>query len=248
MVKFDMGAAWEDSVALLKSHGALTGAIAAVFLFLPTLAVAWFGPVPVEPPKGATLDQIITVFQDNIRQSLPYQLGVALFAVAGTVAILRLWLSRTGTSVGEAIGFALRLLPTMIVIQILTGLILGFGFVLLIIPGLYLVGRLALVSPAVADQGLYNPLDAIGTSWNLTRDNGWSIFLFLFLVMLVVGITVGIVTLAVSAIVGSEPGAGRIVSGFFESGLGVAASMISIAISAAAYRQLASGAPPGVFD
>lgn len=136
----------------------------------------------------------------------------------------------------------------MIVIQILTGLILGFGFVLLIIPGLYLVGRLALVSPAVADQGLYNPLDAIGTSWNLTRDNGWSIFLFLFLVMLVVGITVGIVTLAVSAIVGSEPGAGRIVSGFFESGLGVAASMISIAISAAAYRQLASGAPPGVFD
>ncbi|WP_374525041.1 hypothetical protein [Sphingopyxis sp.] len=248
MAKFDMGAAWEDSIALLKAHSALTGAIAAVFLFLPTLVVAWFGPAPAEPPAGATVDQILTIFQDNIRQVLPYQLGVALFALVGTVAILRLWLSRTGTSVGEAIGFAFRLLPTMIVVQILTGFILGLGFILLIVPGLYLIGRLALVSPVVADRGLYNPLEAIGESWNLTRDNGWSIFFFLFLVMIVVGITVGIVTLVVSAVVGAEPGAGRIISGFFESALGVAASMLSIAISTAAYRQLASGGDAGVFE
>ena len=57
MAKFDMGAAWEDSVALLKSHTTLTGTIAAVFLFLPALAVAWFGPAPIEPPPGATLEQ-----------------------------------------------------------------------------------------------------------------------------------------------------------------------------------------------
>ena len=56
MAKFDMGAAWEDSVALMKSYTALTGTIAAFFLFLPSLAVAWFGPAPIEPPQGATLE------------------------------------------------------------------------------------------------------------------------------------------------------------------------------------------------
>jgi hypothetical protein len=52
MPKFDMGAAWEDSMVLLRSHGALTWAIAAVFLFLPTLAVSWFGPTPIQPATG----------------------------------------------------------------------------------------------------------------------------------------------------------------------------------------------------
>ena len=53
MPKFDMGAAWDDSLNLMKSHSALTGTIAAFFLFLPTLAVAWFGPQAVEPAAGA---------------------------------------------------------------------------------------------------------------------------------------------------------------------------------------------------
>ena len=98
MAKFDMGAAWEDSVALMKSYTALTGTIAAFFLFLPSLAVAWFGPAPIEPPQGATLEQIVATFEQNVRQFLPYQLAVALFAIVGTLAILRLWLSRNATS------------------------------------------------------------------------------------------------------------------------------------------------------
>ena len=248
MTKFDMGAAWQDSIALLKSHTALTGTVAAVFLFLPALAVAWFGPTPIEPPKGATVDQIMATFQANVFQMLPYQLVVALFAVTGTIAILRLWLSRTGTSVGEAIGFALRLLPTVIILQILTGFLLGIGFVLLIIPGLYLIGRLAVVSPVVADRGLFNPVAAIGESWRLTRGNGWAIFLFLFLVMLVVGIALLILIGVVGAVTGSGPGIGHIVSGFVGSAAGVAASLVSIAISAAIYRQLAMSGASGVFE
>ena len=54
MAKFDMGAAWDDAIQLLKAHRPLTGTIAAVFLFLPALAVAWFGPAPIEPPAEAT--------------------------------------------------------------------------------------------------------------------------------------------------------------------------------------------------
>lgn len=247
MAKFDMGAAWDDSVALLKSHSALTGAIAAVFLFLPALALAWFGPVSVEPPEGATFDQIVTAFQENIWQILPYQIGIAILALVGSLAILRLWLSRAATSVGEALSFALRLLPTMIIIQILTGLITAFGFVLLVVPGLYLIGRLALTGPVVADRSVANPLDAIAASWNLTRDNGWAIFLFIFLVTLVIGIVLLVVTGVIGAVVGSGPGIGHIIGGFFESAIGVGATMVSLAISAAAYRQLAIGGNAEVF-
>ena len=38
----------------------------------------------------------------------------------GTVAIMRLWLSRSSTSVGEALGFAASMLLTILAVQILS--------------------------------------------------------------------------------------------------------------------------------
>lgn len=248
MVKFDMGAAWDDSVALLKSHAALTGAIAAVFLFLPSLVVAWFGPTPIEPADGANLAQVLAALQENGRQVLPYQLGVALFALIGTIGILRLWLSRSGTSVGEALTFAAMLFPTMVAVQFLTGVMLALGFLLLIVPGLYLVGRLALVSAVVADRGIYNPIEAIRTSWALTRNNGWAIFFFLFLVTIVVVIAALIVGGVAGIVAGGEAGFGRMLGGLIEAAFGAVGSLVSIAISAAAYRQLTIGSTSDVFQ
>lgn len=247
MTKFDMGAAWDDSVALLKSHGALTGTIAAVFLFLPALAVAWFGPAPIEPPASGDLSQIIAAMQENFRQLLPYQLLVGLASILGTVAILRLWLSRTGTSVGEALTFAAMLFPTMIVAQILSGIMVGVGIVLLIVPGLYLVGRLALVAPVIADRGVYNPIEAIRASWDLTRGNGWAVFFFLFLVT-VVFLIVALILGGVVGVIGGGEGIGSMVRGLVEAGVSAAGSLVSIAIAAAAYRQLAVRAAPDVFQ
>ncbi|KQZ71620.1 hypothetical protein ASE06_19640 [Sphingopyxis sp. Root214] len=240
MVKFDMGAAWDDTLQLLKSHTALVGTIAGVFLFLPALAVAWFGPVPIEPAAGADFNQVMESFRESFRQMIPGQLAIALSALIGTAGILRLWLSRTGTSVGEALTFALMLFPTMLAIQILCGIAIGLGFILLLVPGLYLLGRLALVTPAVADRSLYNPFEAIRTSWELTRGNGWAIFFFLFLVALVIVIAALIIGGIVSVIAGSGPGLGRMLGGFIEAAFSAVGSLASIAVSAAAYRQLAS--------
>ena len=248
MVKFDMGAAWDDTLQLLKSHTALVGTIAGVFLFLPALAVAWFGPVPIEPAAGADFNQVMETFRESFRQMIPGQLAIALSALIGTAGILRLWLSRTGTSVGEALTFALMLFPTMLAIQILCGIAIGLGFILLLVPGLYLLGRLALVAPAVADRSLYNPFEAIRTSWDLTRGNGWAIFFFLFLVALVIVIAALIIGGIVSVIAGSEPGFGRMLGGFVEAVFSAVGSLASIAVSAAAYRQLALRTSSDVFQ
>lgn len=249
MAKFDMGAAWEDSVALLKSHAALTGAIAAVFFFLPTLAIAWFGPAPIEPADGANIQQVLAALQENGRQVLPYQLGAALLALIGTIGVLRLWLSRSGTSVGEALTFAATLLPTMIAVQILTGLMIGAGVLLLIVPGLYLVGRLAVVPAVVADRGNYNPIEAIRTSWELTRNNGWAIFFFLFLVTLVIVIAALIIGGIAGIFAGGGEGFGHMLGGLIEAAFGAVGSLVSIAISAATYRQLTvAGGPDNIFS
>ena len=248
MVKFDMGAAWDDTLQLLKSHTALVGTIAGVFLFLPALAFAWFGPIPIEPPAGADFDQVMATFRESFRQMIPGQVVIALATMIGSVAILRLWLSRTGVSVGEALTFGLMLFPTMLVAQILSGIGIGIGFILLIIPGLYLIGRLALVAPAIADRAIYNPIEAIRTSWDLTRNNGWAVFFFLFLVNLVIVIAALIIGGIVAVIFGSEPGIGRMLGGFVEAAFGAIGSLVSIAVSAAAYRQLALRTSSDVFQ
>lgn len=263
MPKFDMGAAWDDSKLLLRSHGALTGTIAAVFLFLPTLAVSWFGPTPIAPADGANLEQVMTAFRENAAQAVPYQLLVSIVSAIGGVGILRLWLSRSGTSVGDALLFAIKMIPTMIAVQLIMGVALGLGALLLLMPGIaagggaiamllvliglvllvglsaYFWGRLAVVSPVIADREVRNPITAIQAGWALTRGNGWRIFLFMFLVALVVVIVAALVGGLVGAVAGTEDGIGRILTGLVQGVVAAVGGLISVAIAAATYRQLA---------
>ncbi|MDZ4367471.1 MAG: glycerophosphoryl diester phosphodiesterase membrane domain-containing protein, partial [Afipia sp.] len=149
---------------------------------------------------------------------------------------------------GEALTFAVTFFPTLFAVQLLSGLAIGLGVILLIIPGLYLVGRLALAAPSVADRSLYNPFEALKSSWELTRNNGWAIFFFLFLVTIVIFIAAMIVGLVIGLIAGTDGGIGQMIGGVFEAGFSALSSLISIAISAAAYRQLVTRASSDVFQ
>src|SRR3546814_14491921 len=98
-----MAAAWNDSLQLMRAYSALTVTIAAVFFFLPALAFAWFGPPPIPPPQGATVDHLWLTFQQNmVRSGLP-RFAVALFTVIGSAALLRLCLSPLDLTCGEAL-------------------------------------------------------------------------------------------------------------------------------------------------
>ena len=52
----------------------------------------------------------------------------------------------------------------------------------------------------------------------------------------------------VAVIFGSEPGIGRMLGGFVEAAFGAIGSLVSVAISAAAYRQLALRTSSDVFQ
>lgn len=270
MTKFDMGAAWDDSMTLLRSHSALTGTIAAVFFFLPTLALSWFGPAPIEPASGASLEQVMTAYREGVRQIIPYQLLVSLVGAVGGVGVLRLWLARTGTSVGDALVFALKMAPTMIAVQIIMAIAIALIALVLVMPGFaagggvgillvfvglllfagvtaYLWARLSTAAPVIADRALYNPVAALRQSWALTRDNGWRIFLFFFLIFVVILIVSAILGAISYAIFGSGEGIGRILSGLVEGGVAAVSGLVSLAITAAIYRQLSTRGNEGIF-
>lgn len=61
--------------------------------------------------------------------------------------------------------------------SIILGVIVGVGFILLIIPGIYLAVRLQLTPYFLIDKKV-NPFEAISLSWNKSRGNFWSLFLF----------------------------------------------------------------------
>lgn len=75
-------------------------------------------------------------------------------------------------SAGDAIATGLRRLLWMIVGAIFFAIIVCIGFIALLIPGVWLWGRLMLWMPAlfVDDQ---NALEGLGTSWRLTHGNWW---------------------------------------------------------------------------
>ncbi|GAO78449.1 hypothetical protein [Sphingopyxis sp. C-1] len=246
MVKFDMGAAWDDAVTLVKAHLPLTSILAGIFLFLPGMALAVLGPVPFAPPSDATPDQLMTLMLADMRQQLPWVLGIALASTFGSIAILRLWLARAGTSVGEALAFAFAMIPTLIAIFAIQMFLFGIAALLLILPAIYLVGRFSAVYPLLADRDLKNPLTALQGSWDLTRGNGWRIALFVILFMIVLFV-VSAITAGITGLFGVQGTFGHLIGSAINSAVSAAFGLLNTAVIASIYRQLAVRADGGVF-
>ncbi|MBN2638303.1 MAG: hypothetical protein JXR65_04375 [Bacteroidales bacterium] len=63
----------------------------------------------------------------------------------------------------------------VLVASLLVSVIIVLGFVLLIIPGIYLACKLAFVPYLVMDKGMKFS-DAFSASWDMTKGHGWTIF------------------------------------------------------------------------
>ena len=99
-------------------------------------------------------------------------------------------------SLTDAIGTGVRKVLWMILGWILFSIVVGIGLVALLIPGIWLWGRLMFWIPALFVDG-QNSVDALGTSWRLTRGNWWrgtvtvSVALIIALVLALVFTSVG---------------------------------------------------------
>ncbi|WP_395614124.1 hypothetical protein [Allosphingosinicella sp.] len=243
MAKFTQNAVWADTLRLTRTHWAALIAIAGVFNFLPTLLVNHFYPMP-DPPADADVQTYVQLILDYYRQNaLPVVLQ-SFVVMIGSAAMLRLAFARGGT-VGGALLYAIVLLPAFSILILLTNLAVGFGFMLLIVPGLYLWGRLLPAAPAMVAEEWRNPIEALKRGWGLSAGHAWSIVGLYLLVAIAAGIlmlAISLVTgIAFKAAAGQELGTllGMIVLCAMQA---VAAALFNM-LTAAIYRALAPPRP-----
>jgi hypothetical protein len=168
---------------------------------------------------GAVISRIWELYQREAGTLLP--VAVALFAVEflvaiilptslAVIAILVFWVlsilyqgfvvelvsaaqSNRRTGIGELMNAVTPVLGTLLVISILFAIGVGIGFVLIIIPGLFLLTIWSVVVPVevLEHRGI---LGSFERSRELVRGNGWNVFGVIVIVW--------VVTVAISFLVG----------------------------------------------
>lgn len=84
-------------------------------------------------------------------------------------------------SVSRALSLGIRKVPLLFVASIIVAIIIGLGFIALIIPGIYLLFRFILYQQAcVLNRDL-----GIKESWNITKGHFWDIFILLVILMII---------------------------------------------------------------
>lgn len=128
-------------------------------------------------------------------------LGLVLSGLpTGLIAFVQAsWLGGQADELAEALATGLRAFLPLIVVSVLFALAVGFGMVLLIVPGVMIACAWCVAVPSlVADRtGIFG---AFSRSAELTRGNRWRVFglfLVLFVILIVLGSVVGAITAAV---------------------------------------------------
>lgn len=234
-MKFSSSAAWAETTAMARRNPGLIATVAGVFIFLPYLLLAYLLP----PPEPGDPSLILAAMRDYFAANFHWYLLQGVVAMIGAVAILLLIFSRD-ISVGGAIGAALWLLPFYFLASFLSGAMVVLGLLLLIVPGLYLWGRLAPLGPVIVVENRRNPIDAIARTFALTKDNGWAIFFYVLLVAIAAAILFavvgGLIGMILVLILGDDVGGllAMIVGAAFDAALAV----VMVLIAAGIYRQL----------
>ncbi len=188
MAKLDTGKIIEGSFRMLVENKAiLTVAI------IGAIVSAVFGFLLISSVFLLSVPLIIVLGIAWILVSI-YLSGVAIAAASGKMDL--------NDALAKAGSRYLPLLGT----TILSIIIIILGFIALIIPGIYIMIRLALASPATVLENR-SPVDSLKRSWAITAGNWWSIFWILF----AIGIVVAIIRIIFSI---PSPVLGYLVEGF----------------------------------
>lgn len=236
---FSYNAVWEDTGRLLKAHGALLAAIAGVFIFLPTLLVGYFFALP----ESATTD-LNLYFQEvgrHLKDHLIWYVLQSFVVMIGTAAMLRLVFAPRVTVAG-AILFGVMLLAPYSILTVMTNVIVLVGLILLIVPGLYLWGRVLPAGPAMVAEDKRNPLEALKRGLALSRGQGWAILGLLLLVLIPGEILIWVIQqlVGILLILAAGQEIGKLLTAVVACALNAIFAVVLTMLAAAIYRALAA--------
>jgi hypothetical protein len=125
---------------------------------------------------------VFPVFFDSI----VVMIVAMFFTVVVGMGMFRMALRFVDGDRGELVDLfsTFALVPSYLIASIVVSIIVSFGFVLLIIPGIYLAIRLHFYGWAIIDQEL-GPFAALDKTWAVTRGAFWNIFLLMIVLVFV---------------------------------------------------------------
>jgi len=236
-VKLSYDAIWQDMVAMMKAHAEIILVVAGVFLFLPMLAQSFYLPPPVmERFDLPSMQALVAYYQDNLIALL----GLRLLTLLGAGTLLALFLSPDRPTVGGAIGFAGRMLPSLFFLTLVTQFLMMGGLALFIVPGLYVAARTSVSDAAMIAEGRTSPFGAVARSFELTRGIGWQIFGLVAIIWTVMWIassaTVAVIGIASHLLLPED--AANIARAMLAAVSPTVIPLAFVLLSAALYRQL----------
>lgn len=207
--RLDYRAVWTDARALLAAHKDAIIAIAGFFIFMS----AWISAFLVPPlmienldDTNQTIPEISRYFEANWRVLLPTML-VTLY---GSLSLYVLLSGRALEKVGDALATAAALFVPYLLATLLVGWATLAGFFLLVVPGLYLSGRFAILPAVIAQNAGPGVNKSVIRTWHVTSKCGWAILFLMLFVAVIVRIFAGIADSAIAAMCQSIAGEGGV--------------------------------------
>ena len=271
--KFDMGQAWVQATGLIGTNRDTISAIAGLFFFLPAMASALFVPELTNPQQPsapadadpqlvmqAMLDQTSAAYAAN----WPILIAVLALQFIGSISLFALLTDRANPTVGEALNTGIRSMPSYIAAQLIMvigaslaigiplGLISSLGGAAVAIPAaivaivliIYVFVKFSLVAPVIAIEGQRNPFTALLRSWQLTKGNSLRIFIFIALLVFVIGIISALVSGIIGLVLAAFGGTVATIGGGIMSALvNTLLTVVFLVVTVSIYRQLAGAQP-----
>ncbi len=157
--KLDVGGTLSQVFAIYRDQAGVLLPVA----FLLFLAVA-----VVEALTGASLVLLLVAVLVSTIATTLYQ-GMVVNLVRDVQD------GRRDSSVGELMSSVVPVLAPLIGAGILAGIGIGIGFILLVVPGLFLATIWAVIAPAIVVERR-GAFEAFGRSRELVKGNGWPVF------------------------------------------------------------------------
>ena len=242
--RLDYRAVWTDARALLAAHKEAIVPIAGFFIFMS----AWVSAFLVPPLMIDTLqnaNEAIATLSSYFEANWPILLPAMFVTMFGSLSLYVLLSGRTLTKVGDALAIAAALFVPYLLATLLVGWATLAGFFLLVVPGLYLSGRFAILPAVIAQDAGPGVNKSVIRTWQVTSSCGWAILVLMLFVAVALRIVSGIVGGAVDAVCQSIAGEGGIpilqsgVSGLFVAIEAVAFILMLVAVN----RQLSAQTP-----
>jgi hypothetical protein len=200
----DIGGVLDDTLQLYKASSSRCW-LAMLLMSLASLALSLYKLQTMQGvaagSAGTGLQALLAQYSASTPGYTAASLVVSLFVflMYCMVVVIIAAVSRgEDPQFGASFSIALRRFPAALGAAIIAGIAAGVGFILLIIPGIYVLNRLQLtVVPAVSESR--GPGESVSTSWDLVGGNWWRTASLAFVMI----VMVYILGLAVIFLVGS---------------------------------------------